>query len=125
MMADGKSGAFLAADRDLVLLDQLTDVFETDWGLMKLNFMMLREGINHVGGCDRLGDAVLPSAGLDQIVEEQCDDVIRLEECAVGIHYAEAVSITVSSDDDAGAGLAHLGFGFVKEMAFWLRRMSA
>ena len=68
----------------------------------------LGDGVDQVGGGDRLGYAVLPAAALDQVIEQQGDDVVGLKEGAVGVDDAEAVGIAVGGNADVRPGLAHL-----------------
>ena len=45
-----------------------------------------------------LATPLLPAAGLDQVVEEERDDVVGLDEGAVGVDDAEAIRIAVGGD---------------------------
>ncbi len=72
-----------------------------------------------------LADAILPAAALHQVIEEQRDDVVRLEECAVGVDDAEAVGVSIGRDADLGPGFAHLLAQIFEQMIVGLRRMSA
>src|SRR5438094_905066 len=114
MMPDGKSRAFFPADGDLVGLDELADVLESDRRLVKFDFVEVRERVDQVGSGDRLSDPVLPTSCFDQVIEEQSDDIVGLEKCSVRVNDAEAVGVTIRSDSDARASTAHLLAGSVE-----------
>src|SRR5579884_3435333 len=107
-MTNRQSGTFFTADGNLVLLDQFTNVLETDGGLVQFDAVMLGERVNKVGSSDGFGDAILPAAALDQIVEQECDDVIGLKKRAILVDDAKAVGITVGCNSDVSFGLAQL-----------------
>src|SRR5439155_17655755 len=95
MMADGKPCALLASDHDLILLDELANVFEAYWSLVQLDAMLFGQGIDQVRGRYRLGHAVLPTPGFHEVIEQQSDDVVRLEERSVIVHNAQLDGIAV------------------------------
>jgi len=78
-----------------------------------------------VGGGHALGYAVLPAAGFHQVVEEQGDNVVRLNKRAVGVHNAEAVRVAVGRDAEGSADLLHLGSGVAQQVVVWLGSMAA
>ena len=59
VLANGQTGALLAANQNLVLLDQLTDVFETDRSFIKFDFVSLSQRVNKIGGSNRLSTPFL------------------------------------------------------------------
>ena len=87
--------------------------------------MIIGEGVDQVGGGHALGHAVAPAAGLDQIVEEQGDDVIRLDEGSVLVDNAEAVGVAIGGHGQVGARLPHLGPCVVQQLVGGLRSMAA
>src|SRR5580700_12122782 len=105
MPANGEPRALFAANGNGILVDQLTDVFEANRRLIQANLVMIRESVDKVGGRDRLRHTVLPAARLDKVVEEQRDDVIRLDEGTVGVDNAEAVRVPVGRNSDGCARL--------------------
>ena len=107
-MADGKAGALFAANDNLVLLDELTNEFESDRGLVQFDFVIFGQGIDEIGGGYRLAHAILPSTALDEVIEQEGDDVIGLQESAVLVYDAEAIGVAVGGDSDMGFLLAHL-----------------
>ena len=125
MVPDGKPRALFPADRDLVLLDQLADVLESHRRLMQLHLVMVGESVDQVGRGDGFRYAVFPAARFDQVIEEQRDDVVRLDECSIGIHDPKAVGVAVSRNADARAGLLHFGAHFVQQVIVGLWRVAA
>ena len=111
-----ETGGFFAADGDLVGEDQFADVFEAYGGFKERDLVEVGEGVDEVGGGDGFGDAVLPAAGFDEVVEEQGDDVVGLDKGAVLVDDAEAVGVSVGGDDEAGTDLVHLGLGVAQQM---------
>src|SRR5436309_4666928 len=103
-MADRKSGALFAADGNFVLLNQLSNVFESDWSLIQRDVMVLRQRIDHIGGGNRLSDAIFPATAFHQVIEQDRDNVIRLNEGAILVYDSKTISITVGRYADAGAG---------------------
>src|SRR3954469_22230329 len=101
-MTNGEACAFFSADCDLVSLDEFTDVFKADRSLVKLNLVMVGKSIHEVGGRYGLRDSVFPLPTLNQIVEEKRDDIVRLDEGAVLIDDAKAISVPVRRDSDVG-----------------------
>ena len=69
-MADGEAGTLFPADRDLVLLDQLADVFEADRRFVQLDFFFVGNDIDEVGGGNLLCHTVAPAAALHKVIEE-------------------------------------------------------
>src|SRR3982074_2085306 len=98
MVADRESGTLFSANRDLVLLDQFADVFKSHWGLMQLDPVMPSHGIDQVGGSHGFGHTIFPAPAFDQVVEQQCNDVVGGAESAVGIYDAETVCVSVGGD---------------------------
>ena len=49
-MTNGESGALFPADGDLVMLDQLADVFKTDGRLVQFHAMVLSQCIDQIRG---------------------------------------------------------------------------
>src|SRR6185503_20413949 len=86
--ANGQPCALLAADGDLVLVDKLADELEAHGRFVQRNLEMVGERVDEVGGRDGLGHSVAPAARLHQIIEQQCDDVVWLDESAVAVHNA-------------------------------------
>ncbi len=86
---------------------------------------MLGEGVYQVGRRDGFGDAVAPAARFDEIVEEQRDDVVRLDEGAVEVDDAEAVGVAVGGDADGGAGLLHLRLAVAEQVVVRFGRVTA
>ena len=86
---------------------------------------MLGEGVDEIGGGHALGHAVPPAAGLDEVVEEQRDDVVGLDEGAVGVDDAEAVGVAVGGDAEGGADLLHFLFGVAEELVVGLGSVAA
>ena len=86
---------------------------------------MFSQRVDQVGRRHALGHAVLPAARLDKIIEEQRDDVVRLDERSVAIHNAEAVRIAVGGNRERRAHLFHLRFGVAQQLVGGLRRMAA
>src|SRR5258708_23605322 len=93
MMTDRKSGTLFPANRDLVLHDQLSNVFESDWRLMQFHATRFGDGVDQIRGGHRLSNAVFPASAFHQVVEQQCDHVVGLQECSVRIDYPKAISI--------------------------------
>ena len=120
-----KTGAFFAADGDLVLLNELANVFEANRRFIQRNAVMLGQRINQVGGRDRFGHTVLPAAALDEVIEQQGDDVVWRNEGPVLVHDAESVSIAIGRDANMRARLPHLGAQIVEQMIVGLRSVSA
>src|SRR5207245_10458028 len=98
MMEDGKSCTLLASDHDLILLDELANVFKAYWSLVQLDAMFFGQRIDQVGGRYRLGHAILPTPSFHEIIEQQSDDVVRLEKRSVIVHDAKPVGIAVRGD---------------------------
>src|ERR1700733_14630035 len=98
MMPNRQPRAFFPANRDLVLHDQFADVLESHWSFKQLNPVMLGQRVDQICRCHRLGHAILPPAALYQIVEEQSDDIIRLQESSVAIDNAEAIRVAIGSN---------------------------
>src|SRR5262249_13388891 len=116
MLADRKPGALLAADHDLVLLDEFPDVLEADGSLVQLNLVLFSQRIDQV--CCRHGfcNAVSPPTRLHQIIEQQRDDVVGLYEGAVIVHDAEAVGVSVGRDCNSSSDLTHFLPKIIKQM---------
>src|SRR5712691_4021869 len=108
MMADGKPCALLASDHDLILLDELANVFEAYWSLVQLDAMFLGQRIAQVRGRYRLGHAVLPPPGFHEVIEQQSDDVVPLAKRSVLVHNAKPVGIAVRGDSEVRFRLTHL-----------------
>ena len=70
MAPDGKSCALFPTDNDLVLLDQLTNVFEPHGSLMQFHFVVLGQGVDQICGGNGFADAILPSPAFHQVIEE-------------------------------------------------------
>ena len=123
--ADGEAGGLFAADGDLVGDDELADVLEADGGFVERDLVVVGEGVDEVGGGDAFGDAVAPAAGFDEVVEEQGDDVVGLDEGAVGVDDAEAVGVAVGGDAEGRADLFHFAFGVAEQVVVGLGCMAA
>ena len=70
VITNGKSGALFSANANLVLLDQFADVFEADRRFVQLDFFFVGDGIDEVGGGNRLCHTVAPATALHQVIEE-------------------------------------------------------
>ena len=125
MAADGEASRLLAADCDLVLVDELANVLEADRSLVERHLVEVGESVNQVGGGHTLGHAVAPAARLNQVVEQQRDDVVGLDEGAVSIHNAEAVGVAIGGNAESRANLAHLRLGVAEQVIVGLGRMAA
>ena len=75
---------------------------------MQFDFVMLGESVDQVGGGHGFSDAVLPTATFNQVVEKQCDDVVRLEEGTVLIDDAKTIGVSVGSDADMSLGCSRI-----------------
>src|SRR5438105_3234610 len=106
-MSDRKPSAFFSADGDLVLLDELSNVFEPDRRFVQLDSMMLRQGVNHVGCSNRLSHAVFPPSALYEVVEQNRDDIVGLKKRAIFIDDSEAVGVAIGSDANLCFALPH------------------
>ena len=93
--ADREAGALLAAQHDLILFDELPDVLEPYRSLVDRNVVILRHGVDQVGGGDAAPDSARNLANLDQVVGEQGQNVIGMNPRAISIHNAEAVRVAV------------------------------
>ena len=107
-MADGKTGALLAADDNFVLLNELADEFESNRGFVQLDFVKFGESVYEIGGSYRLAHAILPGTTFDKVIEQEGDDVIGLQESAVFVDDAEAIGVAIGGNSDVGFLLAHL-----------------
>src|SRR5712691_7247874 len=103
MMTDRKSGALFAANRDLVLHNQLANVFESNRSLMQLHATRFGDRVDQVRRRHRLRDAILPSPGLHQVVEQQSDYIIGLQKSSIGIDNSKAIRITISRNAYVGS----------------------
>ncbi len=125
-MANGEAGAFFAADHDFVLLDEFADVFEADREFRAVDdVMMLGEGVDQVGGGYGFAYAVFPTAGFDEVIEKQRNDVIGLEEGSVLIDDAEAVGVAIGGNADVGVGVVHFAPEVSEQMIVGLGSMAA
>ena len=105
MPPDRQTGALFAADDQLVLADQFTDVLETDRRFIDRHAMLLRHGIDQVRGRDTAGHAPFQLADPDQIIQQQGDDVVGLDITAVGIQDTETVGIAIGGKTELDIGI--------------------
>src|SRR6201987_3237149 len=124
MPANRQPRALFAADHDLVLIDQFADELESHRRLVQRNLEVLRNSIDQVRRCDGLGHSIPPAARLHQIIEQQRNDVIRLDKRAVAIDNSEAISIAIRRNADRCAYLLHLRLAVAQQMIVRLRRMA-
>ena len=101
VFADGETRAFFAADENLVLLDQFANVLEANRRFVEFDLVFFGKRVDEIGGGDRFADSVLPAAGFNQVIEEQRNDVVGLEECAILVDNAEAIGIAIGRNADA------------------------
>src|SRR5581483_12275699 len=80
---------------------------------------------DQIRGGHRLADTVPPAAALDQVVEQQSEDVVRLKEGAVFVHDAEAVGIAVGGNADVGLHFAHFDAHGLEQVVVRLGRVTA
>ena len=81
--------------------------------------------VDQVGRCHALGHAVSPAARLHQVVQQQRNNVVRLDKRAIAVQNAEAVRIAVGRDADRRAHLLHLFLRVAQQVVVGLWRMSA
>ncbi len=89
------------------------------------NLVVFGERVDQVGCGHALGHAVAPAARLHQVIEEQRDDVVRLDKGAVAVDDAEAVRVAVGGDDQSRADLLHLFLRVAEQVVVRLRRVAA
>ncbi len=95
MAADRESGGLFASEDDLVLVDELADVFEPDRSLDDAATVFRSDAIDEVRRRDRPGDVSIPRPRLDQVIDEKCEDIVGGDERSVAIDDAEPVAVTV------------------------------
>jgi len=83
------------------------------------------QSIDQVGRRDRLANTVLPAAALDQIVEQQGDDIVRLKKGPIRVENAKAVRIAVRRNPDLRPGFTHLPAELFEQVIVRFRRMSS
>ena len=125
VVANGQTGGFFPPDGDFVLLDQLANVFETHRSLVELDFVVGGHRVDQVRGRHGLANAVLPATCFHQVVEEQRNNVVRLQESAVGVNDAEPIRIPIRGDPDMGADAPHFHAQVFQQFVVGLRRMIA
>src|ERR1041385_3893879 len=86
---------------------------------MQRHFMMLCQGIDHVGGRNGLSCPIFPAAALNQIIKQYSNYVVGLDKRAILIHNSETIGIAISGNADASASLFHLLAHFIQEMVFY------
>ena len=84
--ANGESRAFLAAQRDLILPNQLPDIFETHRRLVDGLPVRSCRRVDHLSGCHAARRRHVPFAGVDQIIVDERQNKIGLDPGAVAIH---------------------------------------
>src|SRR5581483_11050768 len=101
MPTDREACTLFAANSDLVLVNKGADVLEADRRFVELHLVVIGESVDEVGGCHGFGHAVLPASRFNQVIKEKRNDIVGLDKCAVAIHDAEAVCVSIGSNADS------------------------
>ena len=107
MVLDREPRAFLAAEDDLALDQQIADVLEAHARLVHFNAVLLRHGIDQMRRGDGTRRAAFPAAAAAEVVQQQGQHLVGINVRAVGVDDAKAVRIAVNSQADIVLSLFH------------------
>src|SRR6202795_3150854 len=100
MTLDRQASALLAAQHDLSLGDEIAQVFEADLRLIHRDRLVPGHRIHQMACGHRSRDASTSPAGLDQVLKEEGQDIVRFDEAAVPIEDAVSIGIAVRSQPE-------------------------
>ncbi len=95
MSANRQPRALFSAQSNLVLANQLADVFEAHRRLICFLPMRFRRRIDQLRGCHAARRRHLPAARLDNVVIDQRQNVVRLNPRAVAVNHSKAVRVAI------------------------------
>ena len=100
------SAGFLAADEDVALEHEVADVLEADTALVHFAAVFRADAIDHASGVEGANDFARPLLALQQPLEDDRENLVRVHEAAVFGDGTEAVGIAICGKP-RGALLAH------------------
>ena len=86
---------FLAADQHVLAHHVIGDVVEPDRRLVQLQAVALCQAVDHARGGYGPHHGSRPAALLDQVLQRQGEDLVRVDEVAALVHGADAVRVAV------------------------------
>ena len=105
MAADADAAGLFAADQDVLLEHEITDVLEADTVLVQLAAVPGGDTVEHFGGVEGAGDVAGPAFVLEQPLEDDGEDLVCVDDVAVFVNGADAVGVAIGDE----AGVAVLG----------------
>ncbi len=116
MAADADAAGLFAADQDLLREHEVADVLEADAVLVQFAAVFGGDAVQHFGGVEGAGDVAGPAFVLEQPLENDGEDLVRVDDVAVLVDGADAVGVAIGDEagvavlgDDAALGLGDVG----------------
>src|SRR6266851_1235190 len=91
------SAAFFAADQNVLFKHQLADVLEADGHFVKLPAEFCGELVDELGNRESFGDISWQVASSREMPDEQCKNLMGVDERAVAVDRSNTVAIAVGT----------------------------
>ena len=92
---EGNTARLLAADQHVLAHHVIGNMIEPDRGFVQLQAIALCQAVDHARRGDGPHHGSRPAALLDQILQRQGEDLMRIDEVAALVHGADAVRVAV------------------------------
>ena len=122
MPAYGHSCAFFSANCDFVVAQERPDVLESDRTFVNLHAVQFCDPVQEVRGCHAACSAQFLSTRLQQIIEREAENVIRVNKRTVAVENSESVGVAIGRKPRQSF---FLEYSFFKQPEIFLRGIRA